>query len=171
MAVLTTFVDASYESTHHTEANTSHLVVDFVEKVFTRLERYSDPKFSCSILLNSTEPQGLTSSRADRPRLRPGTMVAVNKCTLLIGEDRFDELQLAKDNLKNKRQDLTPAHYGQLRFLLAYAAAGTQFQWFWMSSDGIKVSTYTGICICSDLASWPSASMTIFCPLESCVQL
>ena len=102
MAVLTTLVDPSYQRTRHTEANTSHLTVDFVEKVFTRLARYSDPTFSCSILLNSTDPQGLTSSRAGRPRLRPDTMVVMNKCTLLIGEDNFDELQLAMYDLKHK---------------------------------------------------------------------
>lgn len=134
VAALSTLLDPEYTK-FFTGQTSSHLIVEFVAKVFSSLRHWSTQRVRCSIRLNSTEP-----CRADCggtfSRLRPDTMVAMDKCTLLIGEDNWDQLQLAVHAPMQKRQELDAAFYGQLRFLLAYAAAGKEFQWFWMCSNG-----------------------------------
>ena len=51
------------------------------------------------------------------------------------------DIKLAVKNLERKHAPLHALHYGDVRFLLAYAAAGHEYQWLWVSSDGKMVST------------------------------
>lgn len=76
--------------------------------------------------------------------LRVYLQVVVSNCTLMIGEDKWKDLGAAISDLKVKRKDqpLSRMHYGDVSFLLGYAAAGTQFQWFWLSADGCQVSFF-----------------------------
>ena len=168
VAALSTLLDPEYTK-FFTGQTSSHLIVEFVAKVFSSLRHWSTQRVRCSIRLNSTEP-----CRADCggtfSRLRPDTMVAMDKCTLLIGEDNWDQLQLAVHAPMQKRQELDAAFYGQLRFLLAYAAAGKEFQWFWMCSNG-KVSTVSmltaifghHILAITSKHHWPAACNTDSC--------
>lgn len=68
----------------------------------------------------------------------------MSNCTLLLGEDKWRDLKAAIDDLKAKRKDqpLSRMHYGDVSFLLGYAAAGTKFQWLWLSADGRQASFY-----------------------------
>lgn len=125
----------------HSEMHTSVHVVKFIEEVFESLEEYSSHKLTCNITLDSTEHRSAASSKTVWEKLRPDTVVALNKCTLLLGEDKFCVLEDAIKDLKRKRRPLDPAHYGEVRFLLAYAAAGSEFQWLWMSAAGKQVSS------------------------------
>jgi hypothetical protein len=68
--------------------------------------------------------------------------MVVSNCTLLIGEDKWQSLGGAVGDLRAKRkgQHLSCMHYGEVLFLLGYAAAGSRFQWFWLAADGSQVS-------------------------------
>ena len=125
----------------HSEMHTSLHVVKFIEEVVESLEEYSSHKLTCNIMLDSTEHRSAASSTTVWEKLRPDTVVALNKCTLLLGEDKFCVLEDAIKDLKRKRRPLDPAHYGEVRFLLAYVAAGSEFQWLWMSAAGTQVSS------------------------------
>ena len=127
---------------HLSEEATHHLVVELISKVFKCLSKFSRiaGRIKHSIFQNTTEPQRSTSSKAVQDRLRPDTIVVMNQCTLLLGEDKVGDIKLAMKDLERKRRPLHALHYGDVRFLLAYAAAGTEFQWLWMSSDGRLVS-------------------------------
>lgn len=129
-----------------TEAHTTVYIVPFIKKVLKSLTQYSSHRIPFTVLLNSTEQRSASSSRTVQPKVRPDTVVSMNKCTFLLGEDKASVLVDAINDLKSKRVNLKAAHYGQVQFLLAYAAAGKEFQWFWMSSDGAKVSV---VSLCS----------------------
>ena len=118
-------------------------VVTLISKVFKCLSKFSKfaGRIKHSIFENTTEPQRSTSSKAVQDRLRPDTIVVMNQCTLLLGKDKVGDIKIAMKDLERKGQPLHALHYGDVRFLLAYAAAGTDFQWLWMSSDGRLVST------------------------------
>ena len=137
---------------HLSEEATHHLVVEFISKVFKCLSKFSRVagRVKHSIFQNSTKPLRSTSSKALQDRLRPDTIVVMNQCTLLLGEDRAADIKLAMKDLERKRRPLHALHYGHVRFLLAYAAAGTEYQWLWMSSDGSMVST----------VPWPQAHVS-----------
>ena len=81
----------------------------------------------------------------------------------------------AIEDLKRKRLELTSAHYGPVHFLLAYAAAGKEFQWFWMSSDGKQVSSvlsaiHGAVCvrICSSFVLHDALSSEEVCTYSAC---
>ena len=126
--------------------HTSVHVHKFIEEAFESLEEYSSHKATCDIMLASTEHRRAARSKTARERLRPDTVVALNKCTLLLGGDRFCVLGDAIKDLKRKRRSLEPAHYGEVRFLLAYAAGGKEFQWLWMPAAGKEVSSLCFLC-------------------------
>ena len=128
---------------HLSKEATHHLVVEFISKVFKCLSKFSRVagRVKHSIFQNSTEPLRSTSSKELQDRLRPDTIVVMNQCTLLLGEDKVADIKLAMKDLERKRRPLHALHYGDVRFLLAYAAAGTEYQWLWISSDGRMVST------------------------------
>ena len=58
----------------------------------------------------------------------------------LNGEDKVADTKLAIKDLQDKRMELNGLHHGPVRFTLAYAAAGTRLQLFWISADGKTVS-------------------------------
>ena len=128
---------------HCSEEATHVLVMTFIGKVFKCLSKFSTAvgRVKHSIFQSSTEPRCSTSSKAVHGKLRPDTIVVMNQCTLLLGKDKVADIKLVMKDLERKREPLHALHYGDVRFLLAYAAAGTEFQWIWMSSDGKMVST------------------------------
>ena len=174
VARLTSLLDQQWRE-GNTELHTSVHVIRFIEEVFGSLEEFSSHNVSCNIMLNSTEQRSTASSRTVREKLRPDTAVALNKCTLLLGEDKFSALADAIEDLKRKRLKLTSAHYGPVHFLLAYAAAGKEFQWFWMSSDGKQVSSvlsaiHGAVCvrICSSFVLHDALSSEEVCTYSAC---
>ena len=74
-------------------------------------------------------------------------------CTLLLGEEKADRFDEAVKDLVVKRQGqpLSRMHYGDLPFLLGYAAAGFKFQWMWLSADGRKASFHASCNSCTDV--------------------
>ena len=52
-------------------------------------------------------------------------MLAAESCTLLLGEDTHIDLMAAYEDLIRKRVDLSGMHYGPLKVMLGYVAAGT----------------------------------------------
>jgi hypothetical protein len=71
---------------------------------------------------------------------RPDTVIVVNGCTFLIGEDKqAGNMVGAIADLKNKVKNLNIHHYGPVQFLLAYAAAGLEVQFYTVSANGTQV--------------------------------
>ena len=124
----------------HSEMHTSVHVVKFIEEVFESLEEYSSHKLTCNIMLDSTEHRSAASSKTVWEKLRPDTVV-VEQVHSLAWRGQVLCARGRHKNLKRKRRPLDPAHYGEVRFLLAYAAAGSEFQWLWMSAVGKQVSS------------------------------
>jgi len=58
---------------------------------------------------------------------RPDTLVIASNCTFLIGEDKKSSLGLAWQDLIKKACPLPSLFYGEVQFILGYAAAGTNF--------------------------------------------
>ncbi|DBB03176.1 TPA: hypothetical protein ACH3X1_013344 [Trebouxia sp. C0004] len=52
----------------------------------------------------------------------------------MFGEDKHTDLAAAFADLEKKRVNLSGMHYGPLRFILGYAAAGTAVQWCFLPS-------------------------------------
>ena len=59
-------------------------------------------------------------------------MLVAENCTLMLGEDKHMDLAAAYADLSRKRVDLSGMHYGAVKFLLGYAAAGTTVQWCYL---------------------------------------
>ena len=140
--VVTAFIFLLQEpaATAGSEADTAQLAWFCFRTVFTHLARHRLHGVSPTLLFNCTEPPCYTSSRAVLTGLWPDTTVIMNGCTLLTGKDKVADLQLASKDLQDKRLELNGLRFGTVRFMLAYAAAGTWFQLFWISADGKTVS-------------------------------
>lgn len=87
-------------------------------------------------------------------------MVILKKCTCLLGEDRHEDLQAALHELKGKRATLTHRHYGDVRFLLGYAAGGPHFQWCFLHGDADKVYLSVG-CYCTHALIWFTGAVRV----------
>ena len=120
----------------------------WMKLLWQQLDR-SPQRLEVKLYFNMAESDSSHSSRAQRPRVRPDTMAVANMCTLLVGEDKLEDLEAAVADLKEKRVDLERLHYRDVRFLVGYAAAGTRFQWYILPDKADQVG-------CT-LHSWPSA--------------
>ncbi|KAK9828229.1 hypothetical protein WJX74_004567 [Apatococcus lobatus] len=114
------------------ESHTAGLVQHFLFTAFEGLKSYSRDRLQYSIRLNESEKDRSHPSRSHKEKVRPDTMVIVSSCTLLLGEDKHANLAAAFQDLLSKRVDLSSRHYKDVTFLLAYAAAQTSFQWFFL---------------------------------------
>ena len=86
---------------HCSEEATHVLVVTFISKVFKCLSKFSTAvgRVKHSIFQNSTQPRRFTGSKAVHGKLRPDTIVVMNECTLLLGEDKVADIKLAMKDL------------------------------------------------------------------------
>jgi hypothetical protein len=67
-------------------------------------------------------------------------VITVDNWTLLTGEHRSPEkLNVAFNDLKAKVTNLSKSYYGEVPYLLAYAASGSQVQ-FYTIGDGAQAS-------------------------------
>lgn len=116
------------------EMDTSLFICNFVSRVWRALKMYSPASLKYELLFNKASQLRSVSSHAIAPKLRPDTMLIAEKCLLMFGEDKHTDLAAAFEDLERKRVDLSGMHYGPLRFLLGYAAAGTAVQWCFLPS-------------------------------------
>ena len=116
------------------EMDTSLYVCNFIIRVWRTLAQYSSTNLQYDLLFNKASQLRSVSSHAIAPKLRPDTMLIAEKCLLMLGEDKHTDLAAAFADLEKKRVDLSGMHYGPLRFLLGYAAAGTAVQWCFIPS-------------------------------------
>ena len=122
-----------------TELHTSVYVCDFVGRVWRTLKTFSPEPFMYGLLFNKTSQLNTDSSHVIAPKSPPNTMLAAECCALLLGEDKHSDLGAAYDALSRKRVDLTGMHYGTVKFLLGYAAAGTTLRWCFLPGNTNQV--------------------------------
>ncbi len=89
---------------------------------------------------NATKKRSSHSSNVLKAGKRPDTMIVVDKCTMLLGEDKCQDIQAAFADLDSKRISLCRLHYQGMPFLLGYAAAGPRWQWCILPSNAKKAS-------------------------------
>jgi hypothetical protein len=93
------------------------------------LATYSPINLQYDLMFNKISQLSNVSSHAIAHKLRPDTMLVAENCTLMLGEDKHTDLAAAYADLSRKRVNLSGMHYGPVKFLLGYAAAGTTVQW------------------------------------------
>jgi hypothetical protein len=121
---------------YKSELTTTVAVSHYFDTVFDTLNLYSTLKLEYDCSLNTKE-QCTTSSCVQG---RPDTVIVVNGCTLMIGEDKREGSMIdAIGDIKKKVMGLNIHHYGSVQFLLAYAAAGLRVQFFMVSANGTQV--------------------------------
>jgi hypothetical protein len=134
-AAMTTLL-SDIPSEHDSELTTTVAVSHYIDTVFGKLKQYSMVKLAFRCSLNCSE-RFTTSSCVQG---RPDTVIVVNGCTFLIGEDKqAGNMVGAIADLKNKVKGLNIHHYGPVQFLLAYAAAGLEVQFYTVSANGTQV--------------------------------
>ncbi|KAK9829208.1 hypothetical protein WJX72_004497 [[Myrmecia] bisecta] len=118
------------------EEDTARLIGMFFEMVFGLLEKYSTSSLGMQLERNKAENRTQSSSQVLRDsKLRPDATGIAHQATLLLGEDKWASMMAAINDLKRKLNSLSTLHYGPVNFLLAYAAAGTQFKWFFLPQN------------------------------------
>jgi hypothetical protein len=121
---------------HDSELTTTVAVSHYIDTVFDSFTQYGEAKLAYRCSLNCSE-RFTTSSCVQG---RPDTVIVVNGCTFLIGEDKqAGNMVGAIADLKNKVKGLNIHHYGPVQFLLAYAAAGLEVRFYSVSANGTQV--------------------------------
>ena len=139
VVTFTELLQASPDLPFSSEQDTSLYVCDFVRRVWRTLAKYSPTRLQYSLLFNKASQLSSVSSHATARKLRPDTMLIAESCTLMLGEDKHTDLAAAFADLKRKRVDLSGIHYGPLKFMLGYAAAGTVVQWCFLPCHADQV--------------------------------
>ena len=138
-----------------TELLTSRVIWKYLYYIWEQLDAATSP-LQYRISLNEAEKTSSHSSRTQKQKRRPDTMVIVSKCTLLLGEDKHSDLEAAFKDLREKRADLCSLHYQNVTFLMGYAAAGASFQWCFLPGVAQQVSLSAGISLDIAAACFPS---------------
>ena len=158
IVTLTELLQTTPRLPYCTEMHTSVYICNFVGSVWGSLTTHSPINLKHSLLLNKASQLRNVSSRAIAPKSRPDTMLVAESCTLLLGKDKHTDLMAAYEGLNRKRVDLSGMHYGPLKCMLGYVAAGTTVQWCFIPCHADQVSLlYMAIhclfcqsaCICS----------------------
>ena len=141
-SAVTTFTELLQTAPHvpfNSEQNTTLYVCHFIERCWQTLARFSPTNLQYDLMLNKTSQLSNVSSHAIAHKLRPDTMLVAGNCTLLLGEDEHTDLAAAYADLSRKRVDLSGMHYGPVKFMLGYAAAGTTVQWCFLPDNANQV--------------------------------
>jgi hypothetical protein len=150
------------------EMDTSVYVCNFIGRVWRTLAKYSPTSLQYGLLLNKASQLSSVSSHAIAHKLRPDTMLIAENCTLMLGEDKHIDLAAAYADLGRKRVDLSGMHYGPLKFMLGYAAAGTAVQWCFLPCRADEVRSLLFKCFfmksLAILASADFVPSNLFCP-------
>lgn len=120
-----------------TEIQTTLLVAGGLNLFFELFKLYVG-FLKITLSFNSTEKARNSFSQTTEPRTRPDTIATASGCTFLVGEDKVDNLHAAEGDLRSKMRLLNPMFYGELKFILGYIAAGTEFQWMYIGKNGPK---------------------------------
>jgi hypothetical protein len=135
-ATLSTYVLKSPSSTS-TELDVTLFISPALEAVFSLLEDFSGLELKAKLTFNAAESD--TSSRAVSVGMRPDTLGMANSCTFLMGEDKKRKLQEGIGDLRRKKIKVSRMHYGDVHFIVGYAAAEGRFRWFWLGADQADV--------------------------------
>ena len=122
-----------------TEAYTSVMVYQYLMSVWRCVDILPSP-LQWHPYWNATEKSSSHSSKTQKAGKRPDTMIVVDKCTMLLGEDKCQDIQQAFADLNSKRVSLCRLHYQGLPFLLGYAAAGPRWQWCILPANADEAS-------------------------------
>ena len=123
----------------NSEQNTTVYVCGFIQRCWQILATYSSTNLQYDLDCNKTSQLTIVSSHAIAHKLRPDTMLVAENCTLMLGEDKHTNLAAAYADLTRKRVTLSGMHYGPVKFLLGYAAAGTTVQWCFLPDPKTQV--------------------------------
>ncbi|GAQ78157.1 Protein kinase-like domain containing protein [Klebsormidium nitens] len=115
-----------------TEQNITLHVSSSLLQLFSLLEKLSGLELKPKLTFNAAESD--TSSQAIARGKRPDTLGIAKACTLLIGEDKKRRMLEGVEDLRRKKLKLSMMHYGDLKFIVGYAAAEGIFKWFWMGA-------------------------------------
>jgi len=129
VTTLTDLLQTASRLPFNSEQNTTIYVCSFIERCWQTLATYSPINLQYDLMFNKTSQLSNVSSHAIAHKLRPDTMLVAENCTLMLGEDKHTDLAAAYADLTRKRVNLSGMHYGPVKFLLGYAAAGTTVQW------------------------------------------
>ncbi|DBB14133.1 TPA: hypothetical protein ACH3X3_001085 [Trebouxia sp. C0006] len=129
VTTLTDLLQTAPRLPFNSEQNTTIYVCSFIERCWQPLATYSPIYLQYDLMFNKTSQLSNVSSHAIAHKLRPDTMLVAENCTLMLGEDKHTDLAAAYADLSRKRVNLSGMHYGPVKFLLGYAAAGTTVQW------------------------------------------
>ncbi|DBA82960.1 TPA: hypothetical protein ACH3X1_006739 [Trebouxia sp. C0004] len=143
-SAVTTFTDLLQTAPRlpfNSEQNTTVYVCGFIERCWQTLATYSPTNLQYDLMFNKISQLSTVSSHAIAHKLRPDTMLVVENCTLMLGEDKHIDLAAAYADLSRKRVDLSGMHYGPVKFMLGYAAAGTTVQWCFLPDHADQVET------------------------------
>ena len=122
---------------HDSELTTTIAFNFRMDILFQLLGKYSDVTLHDRSRLNKKEARSSSSTVAGRP----DTIISVQNCTFVIGEDKCtDDGKSALEDLKSKVKGLQFQCYGPVSFLIGYTAAGMQVQFWHISANGAQVS-------------------------------
>lgn len=164
-SAVTTFTDLLQTAPRlpfSSEQNTSIYVCSFIERCWQTLATYSPTSLQYDLRFNETSKLSNVSSPAIAYKLRPDTMLVAENCTLMIGEDKHTNLAAAYADLSRKRADLSGMHYGPVKFMLGYAAAGTTVQWCFLPDHADQVGF---LLVSAGCLSKPAILSLLSCPI------
>ena len=120
------------------ELKTTIAMYNLLNSIFSILDTYSGTTLHTSINLNRTEKGSGSLSCAVQSRARPDTVVVHSMSTVMIGEDKMDNmLNNAICDLKDYvKGGLGAAQYGRIPGIPAYAASGLQLQFCYITREG-----------------------------------
>ena len=141
-SAVTTFTDLLQTAPRlpfNSEQNTTVYVCSFIERCWQTLAAYSPTILQYDLMFKKGSQLSNVSSHAIAHKLRPDTMLVAENCTLMLGEDKHIDLAAAYAYLSRKRVGLSGMHYGPVKFMLGYAAAGTTVQWCFLPDHADQV--------------------------------
>lgn len=129
--------------------NTSIYMCGFMERCWEILQKFSPTNLQHDLKYNKASQLEIVSSHAGGHKLQPDTILVAENCTLMLGEDKHIDLAAAYADLSRKRVDLSGMHYGPVKFLLGYAAAGTTVQWCFLPdhTDQVAILLVSACCL------------------------
>jgi hypothetical protein len=128
-------------SDHGSELTTTVAVSSYIDTVFGCLKLYSSLQVVYTYNLNSGHCT--TCGSSDRPDM-PNTVIIVDDCTFLIGVEReAHQLVDAVCDIKHMVNGFNMQHYGDVQFMLAYAAAGLEIQFYAITDNGTQVQWHS----------------------------
>lgn len=107
----------------------------FLDTVLDSLNECSGSKVAYSLILNKEHNGGSSGSSNGGAKLRPDILLAVNSCTVLLGQfSRHHDMADAADELSSKLGALDSHQYRPLPYIFSIVGAGSQLQLYILSA-------------------------------------